>query len=216
MYRSGQMSPGALRRTLHDYHVKTVMNLRGANPREPWYQEEIATTLAAGVTQIDLPLSSCVWMSRIQLRALVRILDHCDYPVLLHCAWGSERTGLTAAISQLLRPGSSLEDARSQLGLRYLYVRIGDGKIMAEFLDQYERWLVHEGLTHEPEVFRRWVEGGYIPGKPSREEWPYDPSPLFIVTHPTPSGLAGDAQGPSARKAGVNQTGWRVKEARTR
>ena len=125
-------------------------------------------------------------MSRIQLRALVRILDHCDYPVLLHCH-GVRNVGSHGGHQPTAAPGSSLEDARSQLGLRYLYVRIGDGKIMAEFLDQYERWLVHEGLTHEPEVFRRWVEGGYIPGKPSREEWPYDPSPLFIVTHPTPS-----------------------------
>ena len=104
MYRSGQMSPGALRRTLHDYHVKTVVNLRGANHREPWYQEEVATTLAAGVTQVDVPLSSCVWMSRIQLRALVRILDHCEYPVLLHCAWGSERTGLTGGHQSTAAP----------------------------------------------------------------------------------------------------------------
>ena len=216
IYRSGQMSPGALRRTLHDYHVKTVVNLRGANPREPWYQEEIATTLAAGVTQVDLSLSSCVWMSRVQLRALVRILDHCDYPVLLHCAWGSERTGLTAAISQLLRPGSSLEDARSQLGLRYLYVRAGDGKIMAEFLDQYERWLAHKRLAHGPEVFRRWVEDGYIPGKPNREEWPYDPFPLFIIMRPSRPGPAEDTRGPSAQKTNEDQTGWRVTEARTK
>jgi protein tyrosine phosphatase (PTP) superfamily phosphohydrolase (DUF442 family) len=200
------MSPEALRRTLHDYHIKTVLNLRGANHREPWYQEEIATTLAAGVTQIDLPLSSCVWMSRVQLRALVRILDQCEYPVLLHCAWGSERTGLTAAISQLLRPGSNLEDARSQLGLRYLYVRMGDGNIMAEFLDQYERWLSHEGLSHQPEVFRRWVEGSYIPGEPNREEWPYDPFPLFTLTRPAPSGRAVSVPVPNAREASEDQT----------
>jgi hypothetical protein len=209
------MSPEALRRTLHDYDVKTVVNLRGPNHREPWYQEEIATTLAAGVTQVDLPLSSCVWMSRVQLRALVRILDHCEYPILLHCSWGSERTGLTAAISQLLRPGSSLASARSQLGLRYLYVRLGDGKIMAEFLDQYEQWLVHEGLSHEPEVFRRWIEDGYIPRTPSREEWPYDPSPLFTITRPSSRGPAKGVPEPSAREASEDQTGWRITESRS-
>ena len=90
---------------------------------------------------------------------------------------------------------------------------MGDGKIMAEFLDQYERWLAHEKLSHEPEVFRRWVERGYIPGKPSREEWPYDPSPLFIVTHPGP--VTGIAL-PRPQQMSENQTGWRVTEAQTR
>jgi hypothetical protein len=186
IYRSGQMFPSALLRTLREHEVKTVLNLRGPNPRESWYRDEIATTLAAGATQVDLPLSSCVWMSRIQLRTFIRVLDTCEYPVLLHCAWGSERTGLAAAIAELLCAGSTLADARRQLALRYLYVRLGDGRIMAEFLDQYENWLRAKNLEHRPEVFRTWVEDGYLPGKPNREEWPYDPSPLVIVTQPSP------------------------------
>ena len=132
------MPAGALRQTLRDHHIKTVLNLRGPNPRESWYRDEIAATLAEGATQVDIPLSSCVWMSRIQLRTLVRQLDSCDYPVLIHCAWGSERTGLASAIAELLRPGGTVDEARAQLALRYLYVRLGDGRIMAEFLDQYE------------------------------------------------------------------------------
>lgn len=184
IYRSGQMSPSALLRTLREHQIKTVLNLRGPNPRESWYRDEIATTLAAGATQVDLPLSSCVWMSRIQLRTFIRVLDTCEYPVLFHCAWGSERTGLAAAIAELLCEGSTLADARRQLAIRYLYVRLGDGRIMAEFLDQYENWLRAKNLEHRPEVFRTWVVAGYLPGKPNREEWPYDPSPLVTVTQP--------------------------------
>jgi len=183
IYRSGQMSPGALLRTLREHQVKTVLNLRGPNPRDSWYRDEVATTLAAGATQIDVPLSSCVWMSRIQFRTLVRVLDTCEYPVLFHCAWGSERTGLAAAVATLLSPGSTLADARRQLALRYLYVGLGDGRIMAELLDQYENWLRANHFEHRPEVFRQWVAAGYLPGKPNREEWPYDPSPLVTVTH---------------------------------
>jgi hypothetical protein len=104
--------------------------------------------------------------------------------MLLHCAWGSERTGLAAAITELLRPGGTLQDSRGQLALRYLYARLGDGRIMAEFLDQYEDFLGRNRLEHSPEVFRRWVARGYLPGEPSREVWPYDPSPLLVVTHP--------------------------------
>jgi protein tyrosine phosphatase (PTP) superfamily phosphohydrolase (DUF442 family) len=184
IYRSGQMSASALTATVHAHGIKTVLNLRGANPRDEWYRAEIHSTLAAGATQVDVPLSASVWMSRIQLRTLVRLLDTCEYPMLLHCAWGSERTGLTSAIAELLRPGGTLTDARAQLAIRYLYLRLGDGRIMSEFLDQYEDWLRANHLQHRPDVFRRWVSEGYRPGKPSREDWPYDPAPLFVLTRP--------------------------------
>jgi hypothetical protein len=178
------MSPGALARTLRAYPIKTVLNLRGPNPEQEWYRGELAATLAAGVTHTDIALSSCVWMSRIQLRILVDVLESSDYPILLHCSWGSERTGLTAAIAELLRPGSTVDDARSQLSLRYLYLRLGDGKIMAEFIDQYEQWLRRNNRQHTPTVFRTWVTEGYQPGTPSREQWPYDPDPLCVITRP--------------------------------
>ena len=184
LYRSGQMHPGILARTLRRHRIKTVVNLRGPNHREAWYRDELAATLAAGATQVDIPLSSCVWMSRIQFRTLVRVLETCEYPLLLHCAWGSERTGITAAAAELLTPGSTLVSARQQLALRYLYVRLRGGRIMAELLDQYENWLHAKSLEHRPVVFRQWVAAGYVPGKPSREEWPYDPCPLLVVTCP--------------------------------
>ena len=72
---------------------------------------------------------------------LVETLEKAEYPLLIHCAWGSERTGLASAFAELLRPGSTLDDARAQFSIRYLFVRMNDGKVMAEHLDQYESWL---------------------------------------------------------------------------
>jgi hypothetical protein len=191
IYRSGQMPARALTQTLEKYGIKTVLNLRGPNPKAQWYVDERAATLNAGATQVDIPLSSCVWMSRIQLRTLVRVLDRSEYPVLLHCAWGSERTGLASAVAELLRPNGTLDDAQCQLAARFLYVRVGDGRIMAEFLDQYAAWLRSNHLVHCPEAFHRWVDEEYTPGRPNREDWPYDPTPLVIETRPRPplSGL---------------------------
>ena len=33
-----------------------------------------------------------------------------------------------------------------------------------------------------PEHFRRWVDEGFRPQLPNREEWPYDPYPLVVIT----------------------------------
>ena len=183
-YRSGQMPAETLARTIRAREIRTVLNLRGSNPSEPWYRAERSATLGAGATQIDIAMSSCLWMSRAQLRALVHVLDTCEYPLLIHCAWGSERTGLASAFAELLRPGSTLDDARAQFSIRYLFVRAGDGKIMAEHLDQYEAWLRARAARHHPDRFRRWAAEGYRPGRPGREQWPYDPFPLVVVTRP--------------------------------
>ena len=201
IYRSGQMPASALARTIRDHRIKTVLNLRGAN-KDPWYAAERATTLEAGATQVDIPMSSCVWMSRAQLRTLIATFDTAEYPMLIHCQWGAERTGLASAFAELLRPDSTLEDARRQFSIRYLFVRVSDGKIMAEPMDQYERWLGIHGLTHAPATFRRWAEDGFQPMTPNREQWPYDPYPLVVVTRParevTPAPVAADA-GPRRR-----------------
>jgi hypothetical protein len=184
IYRSGQMPATALTEALHAHRIKTVLNLRGSNTADAWYRDEVAATNAAGATQVDIAMSSCLWMSRAQLQALIRVFDRAAYPMLIHCAWGSERTGLVAAFAELLRPGSRLEDARAQFSIRYLFVRVNDGRVMAEHLDQYERWLRERGMMHEPANFRRWVEEGFQPGAPGREQWPYDPYFLVVITRP--------------------------------
>ena len=187
IYRSGQMPRQALARTIREHRIKTVLNLRGSNRAQGWYRDEVTATNEGLATQIDIAMSSCVWMSRDQMCALIDTLDTAEYPMLIHCAWGSERTGLVSAFVELLRPGSSLADACAQFSVGYLFVRINDGKVMAEHLDQYENWLLERKLAHEPAVFRRWVKECFKPGLPNREQWPYDPYPLVVITRPARS-----------------------------
>jgi Tyrosine phosphatase family len=184
VYRSGQMPPKALARALRQYSIKTVLNLRGSNSNEAWYRDEVKTTLAAGATQIDVPMSSCLWLSRDRLSNLIELLEQADYPLLIHCNWGSERTGLVSAFAELLRPGATLAEARAEFSLGYLFVRLGDGTIMAQHLDQYESWLRARGLAHDRETFKKWVAEGFRPLLPNREQWPYDPYPLSVITRP--------------------------------
>ena len=184
IYRSGQMPADALTETIRDRGIKTVLNLRGDNPQHPWYRAECAATIASGATLVDIPMSSCEWMSRLQLRAVIEVLETYERPILVHCQWGSERTGLVSTFAELLRPGATLDDAKRQISLRYLYVRVGDGKVMAEHIDAYESWLKTKSQGHSPEQFRRWVIEGYVPKIPSREFWPSDPKPVALVTRP--------------------------------
>jgi protein tyrosine phosphatase (PTP) superfamily phosphohydrolase (DUF442 family) len=201
VYRSGQLRAADLGRIVRDEKIRTVLNLRGAHPEQAWYRAERTAALGAGATQIDMAMSSCVWMSRDQARMLVRVLDACEYPLLVHCWRGAERTGWVSAVTELLRPGGTLDDARGQFSLRYLFVRAGDGAIMLDHLELYEGWLRERGLAHTPARFREWVAAGFRPGRPGREEWPFDPFPLVVITRPVPPSpmpadrLAGGAPG---------------------
>jgi protein tyrosine phosphatase (PTP) superfamily phosphohydrolase (DUF442 family) len=184
IYRSAQLGPGALAQILRDRRIKTVLNLRGSNPDQAWYRAERAATLAAGATQVDVPMSSDQWLARDQARTLLEVLDSGAYPLLIHCEWGAERTGLVAAIATLLRPGASLADARAQFSPYFLFLPIRDGRVMAGHLDAYEAWLRQNRVAHTPGRFRLWLAQDYRPGSPSREYWPYNPYPLVVVSRP--------------------------------
>lgn len=180
--RSGQLSARQLDALARDAGIRTVLNLRGSNPDQPWYRVERAVTLGRGATQIDFAMASDHWLSREQARALIRILDTCERPLLIHCEWGAERTGLVASWATLLDPGGDLRTARAQFSPYYLYLPTREGRIMSGHLERYADWLDRAGLAHAPERFRAWVESVYRPGSPSREEWPYDPYPLVVIT----------------------------------
>jgi hypothetical protein len=188
VYRSAQMRARSVAGAVRDHRVRTVLNLRGHHPETGWYRAERDATLGQGATQVDMALSSCDWMSRAQMRTLVDVLTNCDKPVLLHCWHGSERSGLASALAILLRDGSTLAEARAQFSPRYLFVPWGDGVVTLRHLEQYEAWLAGAGLTHSPANLRRWANEGFVPGTPSREQWPYDPYPLVVTTRPTPEG----------------------------
>src|SRR4051812_41923317 len=153
VYRSAQMPASHLSRAVRDHGIRTVLNLRGANLDQKWYPAERSATLASGATQVDVAMASDMWLSRAQARTLIQLLDTCDYPILIHCQWGAERTGLVAAITELLRPGGSLRGARRQFSPYYLYVKAGDGAVMEEHLDRYASWLQSHGLAHSPDHF---------------------------------------------------------------
>ena len=182
LYRSGQMGAGSLAAALDRHQIKTVLNLRGSHPESAWYRAERASTLQAGATQVDIPMSSCEWMSRSQARALLEVLDSAERPLLVHCFHGSERTGLVSAFAELLRPGATLRDADRQFSAWYLYFGVGDGVVTRNQLLAYESWLQAKHLDHSPDQLRRWVQTDYEPGKPSREEWAFDPYPLVVTT----------------------------------
>lgn len=180
VYRSNQPSPAALREFLASHEIKTVINLRGYCPGDhtPWYKEEIRATSEFGVSHEDITFSANRLPAPSELKRLVEVLDRSEYPILFHCKQGADRTGLTAALVQLLYTDATLDRARRQLWPRYGHFRFGRTAAMDEFYDRYESWLA--GRAHTPALIREWIANHYSPGPASgtllvrdgKDAWP--------------------------------------------
>jgi hypothetical protein len=164
VYRCAQLPGRCLEEACARHGIRTVLNLRGCCCPEPWYLAECRATHHAGLCQEDVGLSAGRLPSRTELRRLLEVLDHAEYPILLHCRRGADRTGMVSAIILLLQPEVSFAQARRQLGLRYGHVALGRAAYLDEFCDLYEGCLRDQGREHSPAVFRDWLLHRYRAG----------------------------------------------------
>lgn len=164
VYRCSQQTGPEWERILHAYGIRTVINLRGNGFPSPWYVDECRVTHRLDVCQEDICFSASRLPSAHELRRFVEVLDHTEYPIVLHCRRGADRTGVGSAIVRLLQPDGTLEQARHQLSPRYGHVAMGRVANLDLFLELYADWLGINHLAHSPPVFRQWLDHGYCEG----------------------------------------------------
>lgn len=172
LYRSAQPK-GDLGRTIADYRLASVLNLRGGTTADWWYADEVRVTRAHGVTFYDLPLLADRRPTRRELRALLDLFDRCRYPLLIHCKSGSDRTGLACALYELYVRGAPPERAERAFSIRYGHVPLFGPERLHEPIAEYAAWLRARGLAHTPAQFRSWVESTY--GSDDGPDGPYAP-----------------------------------------
>src|SRR5689334_406916 len=74
VYRSGQLSPESLEDRATRNGIRSVINLRGANPGDDWYEMERAAARQHGLKFYDLPVDSqCPTAG--ELNELLRVLE---------------------------------------------------------------------------------------------------------------------------------------------
>jgi protein tyrosine/serine phosphatase len=195
VYRCSQPSGETLERLITTYQIRTVVNLRGYCESLPWYVEECRATHNHNVSQEDINFSAGRYPSSSELRHLLEVLDRTEYPILLHCRRGADRTGLAAMIVLLLKSDASLVEARRQLGWRRGHVAVGRTACLDLVAEYYADWLQSTGKQHTPDNFRDWAQHHYCPGScrgvlswaatPSAEVQRGQPAVLRVRVHHT-------------------------------
>lgn len=122
IYRSAQPSAVDIARYRNTYGIRTVINLRGANPGTGWYDAEVSGTTRLGVAHIDFRMSASHELSRAEAAKLVDILRHAEKPILIHCKSGADRSGLAAALYVAAVAELGERAAEDQISLRYGHI----------------------------------------------------------------------------------------------
>ncbi len=135
VYRSTQLTAQDFRQVIETRHIKSILNLRGANQGEPWYDEELAVSQQMGVIHQDIALNSKELPPKKIITVLINQIRNLPKPLLIHCESGVDRSGFAADIALLLFTHSTLDDLEAQVSWRYfVFSKQSIGK---QFLTSY-------------------------------------------------------------------------------
>ena len=124
LYRSAQLAPGDLTKYVNQYHIATVINLRGQNAHEAWYRDEVKEAAQLGVKHIDFAMKASRELTDEQAMQLIVVMRDAPKPLLIHCHSGADRTGLAAALYVAAVKKQSEWSAERQMWLNYGHIPI--------------------------------------------------------------------------------------------
>ncbi len=123
-YRCAQPSYSQLEYYLKTYGIRSVINLRGRNAGDKWYQDEIRFCAQHGIKHYDVGISATSEPTAPQMKELLMIIKTAPRPVLIHCKSGADRSGLVAAMWKMAVDGQTRTEADKQLSIRFGHIPI--------------------------------------------------------------------------------------------
>jgi protein tyrosine/serine phosphatase len=104
LYRCGKVTPGQLERIAREYRIRTVLSL--LNPAAPESAAEREAAGRLGLDWVNVPLPGNGASTAAQRERIKRVLfDPQAAPILVHCAAGTNRTGLAVGMYRIHEQG---------------------------------------------------------------------------------------------------------------
>jgi protein tyrosine phosphatase len=115
IYRGGWQTTRVLRRILHDYQIRTVLNV-ACNPPEQEAAGEGALIRQLGIAwhKILMPGTGLGTFEQLDEAASL-LADPANRPIFIHCAAGVHRTNVSLAAYRLKYCGWSLDQALAEM-----------------------------------------------------------------------------------------------------
>jgi protein tyrosine/serine phosphatase len=159
-YRCAQPSAADLRVLVRKLGIRAIINLRGVEP-DAWYERERGLAQRMDVRLIDRGMWAARPATEEEFRAIVDDVEGAEEPILIHCVSGIDRTGIVSAIFLLLKTDATVDQARTQLSMRFGHNPWSQAACQDRILTAYAAWLAERGFRHRPEHFRHWSHEEY-------------------------------------------------------
>ena len=111
-------------------------------------QKGLEYTVRQSIGQQNTLFAITCTFNDVSCRALYELLAKVEKPVLIHCNWGADRTGLASALYLAAISKAGEEKAEGQLSLRYGHFSVpvlSQAFAMDETFESLEEWLGYFG-----------------------------------------------------------------------
>ncbi|MBS0125110.1 tyrosine-protein phosphatase [Thetidibacter halocola] len=135
--------------------IRTVINLRGPD-KHAHYKFEKESVEALGLTLVDAKLWARHAAPRDAILEVLEALRDAERPMMFHCKSGADRAGFVAAMYQMVFDDVPVQEARKQLGLKFLHLKFTKTGVQDYVLDVYEARLAHGAIA-----FEEWIRHEY-------------------------------------------------------
>jgi len=177
MFRENQPSPKRIAEWA-EMGIKTNINLRGDSPKGFYLLEKEACE-AHGITMIDFRVYSRDTHTPEKIRAAKELFESIEYPAVMHCKSGADRTGIMGVLYRHFHMGDTIEEAMEQLKFKYLHVKQGKTGMLDYFFNDYLKYKKEHDIE-----FIDWIETVYNPADVKArfmEQWSGNPVTELIL-----------------------------------
>ena len=170
VYRSAQLSSKKLQRIIDSKQIKSIINLRGPELDDNWYQKEKEIAAQYNVDIFDIDFSADELPDCIHLNRLVDVLYSARQPILLHCKHGVDRSGMASAIALAIKEDAPLSEIKRHISWRYGIFPFfpSAGPLL---FDVYEKWLEQNHQQHSREQLIDWIKKEYMDARGNINFW---------------------------------------------
>jgi hypothetical protein len=156
--RSSQAYVGFLGAFLERHGIRSVINLRGTNPRHWWWRYETEVCSRLRIRHFDVRLNSRNLPPQRILLDLLDAFDGAEAPLLIKCSGGQDRSSFASALYLVHRHGWQIAQIAEEqfAGWPYLHWPKPQQRWMKVFLTY-----AAEKAPERP--ISEWIRGAYTP-----------------------------------------------------
>ena len=122
-YRSAQPTRYQIKNYVEKYGIKTIINLKGKNPKGPYWEFEKETCEQLGIKIVNVGIKSRGIPSPAQIKEAKEIFENVEYPIWMHCKAGSDRTGIYANLYQYFVDHIPIKDTNQLAFIPYGHLK---------------------------------------------------------------------------------------------